>query len=210
MEDIKRALLHSLLEVIILSFLMMLPVITVYLDLTIGDRTITELSFVEVTQETLLFVSVVLFWIGVLRDPQARGFMVLVAGLLSCMFIRELDYAFDQITHGFWFYPAMLMALGSILYAAINRDTISLPMVYFTGTRSYVFLAVGLLITLVFSRVFGSGNLVWKEALGSSYTAHFRSVIQEGLELFGYVFVFYGACLSRLHAGRRRNELNPG
>ncbi len=147
---------------------------------------------------------------GVLRDPQARGFMVLVAGLLSCMFIRELDYAFDQITHGFWFYPAMLMALGSILYAAINRDTISLPMVYFTGTRSYVFLAVGLLITLVFSRVFGSGNLVWKEALGSSYTAHFRSVIQEGLELFGYVFVFYGACLSRLHAGRRRNELNPG
>ncbi len=210
MQDIKRSLLHSLLEVIVLSLLMMLPVITVYLDLTIGDRTITELSFVEVAQEFLLVISAVLFWIGVVREPQARGFMVLVAGLLSCMFIRELDYAFDQITHGFWFYPAMLMAIGSILYAAINRATIPLPMVHFMGTRAYVFLAIGLLITLVFSRVFGSGNLVWEKALGSSYTGHFRSVIQEGLELFGYVFIFYGACLSRLYAGRRRNEMNSG
>ena len=61
------------------------------------------------------------------------------------------------------------------------------------GTRAYFYLLVGLVIVLVFSRVFGSGNLLWDYVMAGAYTHGFKTTLQEGLELFGYVFIAVGA-----------------
>lgn len=199
-------LLKAFGEFLILALLMLLPAVMVYLDVQVRGRTITEYSFTELTQESLILAAAILFWISAFKQAYARGFLVLVAGFFACMFIREQDGLLDNISHGFWFYPAMLMAIGSVIYALRYHRTILGPMAEFTRSKPYVFIAIGLLIVLVFSRVFGSGNLLWKEVLGEDYTSFFKGVIQEGLELFGYIFIFYGACLYRYQASRLHDD----
>jgi hypothetical protein len=44
---------------------------------------------------------------------------------------------------------------------------------------------------LVFSRVFGTGSL-WRAIMLDEYQNLYKSVIQEGLELFGYLLIAYG------------------
>ena len=79
---------------------------------------VTEHSLTELAQEALILISAILFWVGARQHPTVRSLLVLFAGLFGCMFIRELDALFDKIFHGFWIYPALLLAAGTILYAA--------------------------------------------------------------------------------------------
>ena len=51
-----------------------------------------------------------------------------------------------------------------------------------------------LLIVLIFSRIFGTGDL-WRAILKENYIGHCITAIQEGLELLGYLIIFYGAIL---------------
>lgn len=45
---------------------------------------------------------------------------------------------------------------------------------------------------MIFSRIFGSGTL-WKDVMNDDYHHIYKTIIQEGLELFGYVFLFIGS-----------------
>ncbi len=42
------------------------------------------------------------------------------------------------------------------------------------------------------SRTFGSGNLLWHAILEED-SSRAKTVVQEGLELMGYAFIFYGS-----------------
>lgn len=117
-----------------------------------------------------------------------------MAGFFSCALIRELDVYLVAIWHGFWLYPALVVALSTIAYVVLFcRTLVAVPMSNFIGTRPYFFIMVGLIVVLVFSRTFGSGALLWKALLGVAYSSSFRSAIQEGLELFGYLLIAYGS-----------------
>jgi hypothetical protein len=50
--------------------------------------------------------------------------------------------------------------------------------------------------------VFGNGSLLWSHVMNSDYEQIFKDALQEGLELFGYVFIAYGSArfLCRGHA----------
>ena len=54
---------------------------------------------------------------------------------------------------------------------------------------------VRLLIVLVFSRVFGS-HLLWRELMGGDYDWAYKAIIQEALELSGYILIAYGSWLA--------------
>lgn len=180
-------------EFFILTFLALLPVLTVYIDLVILGNNLGEISVTEFTQETLLLASAFIFWYGAWKKPNIRGFLVLVAGFFSCMFIREMDAFLDEIWHGFWFWPALFMALGTILYARyVAKNTTLKPLTNFISTKPYFLILIGLIILLVLSRTFGSGNLLWHAILAEN-SSRAKTVVQEGLELFGYAFIFYGS-----------------
>jgi hypothetical protein len=68
-------------------------------------------------------------------------------------------------------------------------------MVAYLGSKSWIYVTIGLLIVLVLSRLFGSGWLIWNAVMGEGYRAEYKAIIQEGLELFGYIFIFYGSWL---------------
>ncbi len=186
-------------EFLLLTVLALVPPVLIYIDVSILENGVREACVTEIVQEALLLMMALLLGYGAWKHPSVRGFLVLMAAFFGCAFIRELDRLFDMIWKGFWIWPVWVLSVTAITYALIScRDTVIKPMSDFIGTRSYFHLMHGLVMILVFSRVFGSGNLFWAGVMGDDYNIVFKSAMQEGLELYGYLSVFYGVWVYRI------------
>ncbi len=195
----KGKILFSAIEFVFLVVLIAAVPAIVLMDTVIIGHGIGETSITELMQATLILLSALIFAVSAWQHPQARGCLVLVAGFFGCMFIRECDYFLDKIAHGFWFYPALLLACGAIAYALHYRHTIVSPMAAYIDEKYHTYITIGLLILLVYSRLLGTG-ILWREVMNEDYQSLYKSVVQEGLELLGYVLIAYGSVLFLLHA----------
>jgi hypothetical protein len=189
-------------EFALLAILMVAVPLVVALDVMVFKHGVQEISATEFAQEGLLFLSALLMALTARKRPDARGFLALVAGFFGVMLIREADMFFDAISQGFWLYPALAVTLAVCVYAARHRDTVIEPMLRFARTKPAAYLVIGLLLVLVFSRAFGTGQL-WVEVMGQDYRRIYKSVIQEGIELLGYVLVFFGSLGAFLQERRK-------
>lgn len=194
MKTKNRNIYTFLFEFLTLILLMLLIPIAVVTDITVLENELSELSITEFLQEFFILVSAIIFYKVSSKQLDSKGLFILISGLFSVMFIREGDYFLDMVTHGFWKFPALLMLILTGYYAFKNKETIRQPLLKHTNTRNFAYILIGFLIIVVFSRVFGTGNL-WREIMGEDYKHVYKTIIQEGLELFGYVFVFYGSLL---------------
>lgn len=178
--------------------IMLITPIIVAIDLMNRGGGIRETSLTEFTQEAAIIISAIIFAIGAYRRPYARGCLTLIAGFMGCIAIRELDMYFDLISHGFWLYPALLLAAACIAYAARCGRSALRPFLWYSREKFFSYLTVGFLILLFFSRLFGTGSL-WELALPDrTYVVGVKSTVQEGLELLGYMLVLLGAVLFHL------------
>lgn len=184
-------------EFFLLALLSLVAPLCVYIDIVVLGHEVSldsEIWLTENTQEILILMAALTMAYAAWQRPGERGFLVLVAGFFGCMLIRELDVILDAVWHGFWFWPALLLAAGAIGYATtLGRGTVLEPMAEFFDTRAWSYVLFGLVVVLVFSRVFGSGSLLWSHVMSSHYEQIFKEALQEGLELFGYVFIAYGS-----------------
>ena len=118
----------------------------IYLDVTV-HRDLSEGSFVEFAQETLLLITTTIF--GVLALRARQGGLWLVAGFFACMFIRELDAYFDEIVHGAWKYFALAVMVFSLFKAwRLGIENTIATLAAFMKSRSFIFIFIGLLIVL--------------------------------------------------------------
>ncbi|MGY3942416.1 hypothetical protein [Aeromonas tecta] len=186
-------LLLAACDILFLLLLTLVPTLTVALDLRWLHNGVGEISITELLQEGVLLAIVIgLYWKGRVL-PEVRAFLWLIAGFFGCLLIRELDMFFDMIWHGFWIYPALLLAAVTLLHTwRHGRATLLSGAARFAQHRSALFTLFGLLLVAVFSRVFGSGSLLWNEILGMSTAFEFKTALQEGIELLGYSYVAYG------------------
>ena len=162
----------------------------IYLDVAVHQN-IVENSFVEYGQELLLFATTALFSMQAIAKCQ--GGLWLVAGFFGCMFIRELDAYFDMIVHGAWKYFALALMVFVLFKAwRLGKENTIASLATFMKTRSFVFIFIGLLIVLIYSRLFGMGEL-WKAIMGDNFNRTVKNVVEEGSELWGYALVFWGA-----------------
>ncbi len=164
----------------------------VALDVEVFLHGSSEVSITELSQEALILLSAVLFGLAARRQAQARAWLVLVAGLFACMFIREIDMWLDRIVHGFWVYPALATALAAIAYALRNRETLGSGFAAYTSTRAHAYVLTGLLVVVLFSRLFGSGGF-WAGVMGDDFQHAYKTFIQEGIELLGYFLIAFGS-----------------
>ena len=167
-----------------------LMVALAYIDISAAGR-IKDASYTENLQETLLLVSSAIF-IYLAKKKKARG-LLLVAGFFACMFIREWDAVFDEIFHGAWKYVAIPTAIGFTYWGL--RDGMQKvwdDLAEFMKTRSYDVIVLGLIIVLVVSRLMGN-RTIWLLMSGTDFKYVFKSFIEEGLELLGYMVIFAGS-----------------
>ncbi|WP_057180140.1 MULTISPECIES: hypothetical protein [Colwellia] len=177
---------------IIVSLLSAGVIVTINIDYFVLKNNLSERSLTELFQQLLLLASIGIFIWSASKVAESRTLFVLVAGFFGCMFLRELDYYFDMIVHGFWLYPTLLLASLVIIYSVKNSADLLSSVRLFSQSNAYFNILVGLVIIMIFSRLFGSGTL-WKEVMNDDYHHIYKTIIQEGLELFGYVFLFIGS-----------------
>ncbi|GGK25280.1 hypothetical protein [Aliivibrio fischeri] len=132
--------------------------------------------------EQLLLLASVLSFAYIGWDNAAyRRASFLIAAFFSCMLIREFDAFFDHLVyHGFWAVPAIIVALIAIGYALTDRNNVLLGLSKMMKQSHFPVLCLGLAILLVFSRLFGMGDM-WQQVMGDGY------------ELLGYTVIFYAS-----------------
>lgn len=182
-------------ETLALMAVMIAVVGAVAVDVALLGNRMTEVSLTELLQATLIAMSALIFAWHARQDAQARGYYAACATLFACMFVRENDAHLDMIWHGFWVVPGGAVALAGFTLVRANRHTLRGPFVQQFTQRHTTFIFIGLLLLLVFSRLFGTGAL-WEAVMGAAYDGAFKTTVQEGLELLGYGFIGYGALLS--------------
>ncbi len=64
MEPKVNKLINAVIEFFILTFLALLPILSIYIDVIIIGNNVGEISVTEFMQEALLLISAVVFWYG--------------------------------------------------------------------------------------------------------------------------------------------------
>lgn len=151
-------------------------------------------SFIEITQEILLGLTALIFFLLSKRQPENKQIFIMASAFFTCLLIRELDEIFDIILwHGSWivFIIPTLIALGIFLKNSVYDLNLNTQTKNFTSYSSYSMLFSGLIITLFFSRLFGKGDL-WKLIIINSPTQYYfiKTITEESLELLGYCLIF--------------------
>ena len=183
------------LEFVMLAVLIALVPVIIYVDVTILSDSVSEESLTEFLHNALLFVSIAFIVTGAFKFPPARGYLLLVATFFSFLLIRESDALFDHIWQGFWKIPGTgVLIVGTVLVYR-NRATLTEPLLRHFETRPATFIYIGVLLLLIFTRLFGNGSL-WEAVMGSSYNSSYKAAIQEGLELMSYMLIAYGSLIS--------------
>ncbi|PKF49105.1 hypothetical protein [Enterovibrio nigricans] len=188
-----NTLLKALCHFFSLALLVALPVLVVQIDIGVLHNGLSEQSLTEYLENVLLVSTIACYVYIAVKNPSFRHFGMLVAGFFLCLFIRELDKWFDDnFWHGFWVYPAALVAATALIYALADRQACLSSFTRFVKSRNFTFLCLGLSILLVFSRLFGMGAL-WHDILTDGYVRTAKNVAEEGSELLAYFLIFYAS-----------------
>ena len=196
----KHTLLKHLLNFIVLALGAVFTALVIWLDVAVFKDGVQEISATEILQELTLLVISALFFLQAKKHPALRGGMILIGGFFFCMLIRELDALFDQIHYGSWVYFASLIAVYCIVWACITPKTSMRGLSAFLAHPACHYMVCGLVLILVFSRVFGM-NLIWKAVMQGDYVREVKNIVEEGTEMMGYLL-----CLGSAIAFWKRSE----
>ncbi|QFT57875.1 hypothetical protein FIU94_03475 [Sulfitobacter sp. THAF37] len=169
--------------------------LALFYDTSVAGQPMSESTLTERLQVVLIVISMLAFATGAFFRMGHAGYTGAVTTLLACMAIRENDSAFDLVYHGFWLVPALAALAVGGAYTWSHRAGAWAAFAAHLNTRPGTYFILGLLLLLVFSRLFGTGA-VWEGVMGAAYTPEVKAAVQEGLELLGYFLLSYGAFLS--------------
>ena len=186
-------------------FLCMGVIALLFYEVVVMESTCGERSSVEMIQFLLLFSSSLMFLnLSVSRADILWG-MFLIGAFILCMAIRELDWITDRIPYLSWAHLVTLVLILAMWVAVRNKETVVHGLAVFAESRASVWMIIGLLCVLVFSRLFGSKH-IWYNLFEDERVRIIKNVVEEGLELFGYTLMTTAAILFR-NESRRAQEI---
>ena len=152
-----------------------------------------ENSITEALHYLFAFLASSLFFGAARLSDSLRPASVLFATLLGAMFIREFDaFLDDHLLDGSWQVFVTIGLLGAGYYLYKQSRPIGYSLVEFSRLSSAGILASGLLIILVWSRLFGQGSF-WEAVMGDNHLRVVKNIAEEGTELMGYTLLVIAA-----------------
>ncbi|NLY03385.1 MAG: hypothetical protein GXZ15_00850 [Campylobacter sp.] len=195
----------SFLFFILVAFFAAITVGILYIDLQFDTVGLKEDSLTEYSQAIYLFMTAAIFFYISKKKANLKQACVLISAFFIVMLIRESDAYFDKISHGSWVYFALFVTFIAIFYSlkTAKFNGLSNQLYCYTQSPSYGLMLAGLITILVFSRLFGTGE-IWHIVLKDHYLRIVKDIIQESLESFGYTLCF----LSSLWFAKDKRNLN--
>lgn len=163
---------------------------------------------IEWVQDVVLGATMVFFYLTAWKLPQERGGVLLMAGFMTVLFIREQDAYFDLIVHGAWVYAvaAFLVCLFYVVWKRGLDETLE-GLAQFVRSRAFITMLAGLGMLLVYSRLYGSDKFMWRFFIEDQHWRYVaKRLSEESMELMAYALMMISACgyyIDRCRAGRR-------
>ena len=166
-----------------------------------------ERSWTQYSQVVFLVLSGLCFAYGAYVNRARFVPAVLLTGMAALGAVRELDYDFDRVVHGFWKVPAAVVVAVALACVWKRRHTLFDAFAHEVKKTYWGVLCAGFGIVFVFSRLFGMRRN-WEALLDGRgpLTTNIRRLAEEGTELAGYALIFLAAAGFLLSCLRERRE----
>ncbi|KQC06249.1 MAG: hypothetical protein APR54_07450 [Candidatus Cloacimonas sp. SDB] len=152
-----------------------------------------ENSLTEWSQIILILLSSIIFFRSGKIDKSNSSLMKLFIGILSILFIREFDSLLDKyVFNGAWQILVYIIVFLLFLFSYKHRVDLLKSINEFVSNVSFGIIESGMLILLVFSRLFGQ-KIFWRSVMKEAYLRSVKDVAEESLELLGYCLIFIGS-----------------
>ncbi|ASM38684.1 MAG: hypothetical protein SPI03_04965 [Campylobacter sputorum] len=187
-------LIKHILIFLIMSFILLTIMLVSYTNINIEDINdiASEYSFIEISQEIILFIIICIYFYMAKQIYILKHICILIGSFFMCMLIRELDFLFDILHHGSWFYFAIITAIIGTTLAFRDKNKLLNGFEYYKNLPYFGMMISGLLTILVFSRLFGT-TMFWNLLLPNNYANIVKNIVQEGSEFFGYILCLFSS-----------------
>jgi len=153
-----------------------------------------EVGPVEILETVFALLTAIIFLFAGRLDKECEPLAVVLASFLFCLFIRESDYFLDVlIARHTWKVLVTLVLVFLAFYSVRHFREIVASMVEFVRHPSFGIFMSGLLVLVVFSRLFGYGGF-WKELLDIGQYRMVKTIVEEGVEQMGYFLLLISSC----------------
>jgi len=153
-----------------------------------------ETGLVETLQAVFVLMTALLFLAAGRLDKTREPLAVVMSGFLFCLFIREFDYFLDElVARHAWKMLVLLTLVLVVTYIAKHSKRVVVSILDFVSQPSFGLFMSGLLVVVVFSRLFGYGDF-WEELINGGYYRVIKTIVEEGVELMGYFLILVSSC----------------
>lgn len=162
-----------------------------YRDLAASEY--AEGSITERLQSLSAILSSACFLLVARFSTSLRPVSVMLAALTCMMFIREADFFLDAyLFDGAWQALVALILVVAAVYLWSQPHSIGESIQVYAQQPSAGILLSGILVTFVFSRLFGRASF-WEAVMGEGYLRVVKNIAEEGTELLGYGLIVIAA-----------------
>ncbi len=194
--ETKKTIYRHILNALIIVAIGILVNLSIRIDYNIFHEAIGEASVTETLQLIMLAGSAWCFFSLGRKKPQVRHAAYLIASFFVVMMIREMDAWFDMIAHGSWVYPALLVTFVACRYAYKGGKNTVNQMAQILKSRHMNLLVGGVMLLLVFSRLYGMGSF-WQSVMSEHYIRDVKNISEETMELLCYCLIALGSAKTR-------------
>jgi len=153
------------------------------------DAFYSETGPVEVLETVFALITALVFLMVGRVDKNKGPCVIVLSTFLFCAVIRESDYFLDTLIcrHAWKMMVAIALSLLAV-YTWRNLRSVGGCLMSFVSQPSFGILLSGLLVLVVFSRLFGYGPF-WKAIMDDSSYRTVKTIVEEGVELMGYFLI---------------------
>lgn len=146
-----------------------------------------ETGPVETLQTVVALLTALIFLLAGRVDPAKAPCAVVLAFFLFCLVIREFDYFFDEyISRHAWKIGVAVVLVFLAGYAFRNFRKIKVSLLEYIALPSFGILLSGLLVLVVFSRLFGYGDF-WEALFHDENCMAVRQMVEAQTDNLIYI-----------------------
>ena len=154
--------------------------------------TFKEGGWIEWCQLILLGATSGIYLYEAFFSPPHEKIFYFLGGLSAFALVRELDALLDRLIPLIGWKIGLFIVFHALYSAYMNRKAFNEQIRQFLATHSIVLLWAGFIVAVPVGQLIGHGDFL-QALMGDDYLRDYKRVIEESLELMGYILVLAGS-----------------